>query len=74
MTLLQRFIHNKQYYYIALKKQILMIKTNYANKDEYERNEIEIRKHETITKMHLTLGKIKEKTKELIEILKIEKP
>jgi hypothetical protein len=48
---LREFIQFKKNYLLSLKKRIALIKTNFAEKSEYEKNEVDIQSYETLIKI-----------------------
>ena len=48
---LKEFIQFKKNYLLTLKKRIFLIKTNFAEKCEYEKNEVDIQSYETLIKI-----------------------
>lgn len=49
---LKEFIQFKKNYLLSLKKRIALIKTNFADKSEYEKNEVDIQSYETLIKIN----------------------
>ena len=49
---LKEFIQFKKNYLLTLKKRIFLIKTNFADKCEYEKNEVDIQSYETLIKIN----------------------
>lgn len=62
---LKRAIDFKNNYVIALRKRLILIKKNYALKDEYEKNEIEIITCQTLSIIGHATRFIREKKDEL---------
>lgn len=61
---LKEFIQFKKNYLLTLKKRIFLIKTNFADKCEYEKNEVDIQSYETLIKINNITRLIEEKEKE----------
>jgi len=49
---LGEFIQFKKNYLLSLKKRIALIKTNFSDKSEYEKNEVDIQSYETLIKIN----------------------
>lgn len=64
-TPLQKYIHQKQLYVMNLRIRLLLIRTDFAYKNDFEKNEINILEHETKQIIANTNKIIKEKTDEL---------
>lgn len=61
---LREFIQFKKNYLLSLKKRIALIKTNFAEKSEYEKNEVDIQSYETLIKINKLNRFIAEKESE----------
>jgi hypothetical protein len=61
---LKEFIQFKKNYLLTLKKRIFLIKTNFADKCEYEKNEVDIQSYETLIKINNVSRFIADKEKE----------
>jgi hypothetical protein len=61
---LKEFIQFKKNYLLTLKKRIFLIKTNFAEKCEYEKNEVDIQSYETLIKINNVTRFIADKEKE----------
>ncbi len=60
-------VNFKKNYVLALKKRLLLIKTNFSKKDEYEKNEIDITVFQTQAMISVAQDFINKKESELIQ-------